>query len=240
MLSPRFKGERTSSMAAIPLTQEVFYPESDGKPMGETDVHVTELIDLLAALRQRYRDAADVFVGGDMFLYYVEGNPARCVCPDVFVTFGIPKTQKKRRSYFLWREGRPPSMIIEVTSEGSRREDQEKKDLYARLGVEEYFIDDPLDEYLEPPLQGYRLVRGRYEPIEPDDQGRLLSRVTGLLLHRDGQGLRLVDATTGRPLPRIEEMGQAAEEKDRALAEMEQALREAQEEIARLRGQSGG
>lgn len=227
-------------MAAIPLTQEVFYPESDGKPMGETDVHVTELLDLLAALRQRYRDAADVFVGGDMFLYYVEGNPARCVCPDVFVTFGIPKTPKKRRSYFLWREGRPPSMIIEVTSEGSRKEDQEKKKLYARLGVEEYFIDDPLDEYLEPPLQGYRLVRGKYEPIEPDEEGRLLSRVTGLLLHRDDQGLRLIDAKTRRPLPRIEELGQMAEEQSRIIQEKDRALREAQEEIARLRGQSEG
>jgi Uma2 family endonuclease len=233
-------------MAAIPLRQEVFYPESDGKPMGETDVHITELLDLLAALRQRYRDITDVYVGGDMLLYYVEGNPARRVCPDVFVTFGIPKTPK-RRSYFLWREGRPPSMIIEVTSEGSRKEDQEKKDLYARLGVEEYFIDDPLDEYLNPPLQGYRLVRGRYEPIEPDDQGRLLSRVTGLLLHRDGQGLRLTDAKTGRPLRRIEELGRSDEEqrriiqeKDRALAEMELALREARKENARLRGQSGG
>lgn len=203
-----------------------------------------------------------------MFLYYVEGNPARCVCPDVFVTFGIPKTPKKRRSYFLWREGRPPSMIIEVTSEGSRKEDQEKKELYARLGVEEYFIDDPLDEYLNPPLQGYRLVRDRYEPIEPDENGMLLSRVTGLFLHRDGQGLRLVDAKTRRPLRRIEEQGQllerqdhllreqahvieeqssvlrekvqAIEERDRTISDMEQALRASQEEIARLRGQSGG
>lgn len=221
-------------MAAIPLEQEVFYPESDGRPMGETDVHITELLDLLAALRLRYRDMPDVYVGGDMLLYYVEGNPSRRVCPDVFVTFGIPKTPK-RRSYFLWREGRPPSMIIEVTSEGSRKEDQEKKELYARLGVEEYFIDDPLDEYLEPPLQGYRLIHGKYEPIEPDEEGRLLSRITGLLLYRDDQGLRLVDAKTRRPLPRIEEMERAAEERDRALAE----LREAREEIARLRGHSG-
>lgn len=222
-------------MAAIPLEQEVFYPESDGRPMGETDVHITELLDLLAALRLRYRDMPDVYVGGDMLLYYVEGNPARRVCPDVFVTFGIPK-KPKRRSYFLWRERRPPSMIIEVTSEGSRKEDQEKKDLYARLGVEEYFIDDPLDEYLEPPLQGYRLVRGAYEPIEPDEQGMLVSRTTGLLLHRDGEGLRLIDAKTRRPLPRIEELGRILQEKDQTRADLERELREAREEIARLRG----
>jgi len=229
-------------MAAIPWKQEVFYPESDGQPMGETEVHVNEIFDLLGALKLRYRNVEDVYVGADMLLYYVEGNPARRVCPDVFVTFGIPK-KPQRRSYFLWREGRPPSMIIEVTSEGSRREDQEKKDLYARLGVEEYFLDDPLDEYLEPPLQGYRLVRGQYEPIEPDPEGMLLSRTTGLLLHRDGQGLRLTDAKTRKPLPRVEEQiqvideqGRLIEARDRTLAEKEQALRAAQEEIARLHG----
>ena len=185
-------------------------------------------MDLIAALERRYREAADVYVGGDMLLYYVEGNPAACLCPDVFVAFGIPKLPE-RRSYFLWREGRPPSMVIEVTSEGSRREDQKKKDLYARLGVEEYFLDDPLGEYLEPALQGFRLIRSRYEPIRPDGEGMLLSRTTGLLLSRDGQGVRLIDEKTREPLLRIDEQ-------DRALSEMKQALRAAQEEIERLRG----
>lgn len=236
-------------MATISLKQEVIYPESDGRPIGETEAHVIETLDLLAALKQRYMHVADVYVGADMLLYYVEGNPARRVCPDVFVTFGIPK-KPQRRSYFLWREGRPPSMIIEVTSEGSRREDQEKKDLYARLGVEEYFLDDPLDEYLEPPLQGYRLVQGRYEPIEPDEEGMILSRTTGLLLRRDDHGVRLIDTETRKPLPRIEEQGvvieeqgrmleeqgRVIEEQDRTLAEMDRALRAAEEEIARLRG----
>jgi Uma2 family endonuclease len=218
-------------MAAIPLKQEIFYPESDGRPMGETEDHVNEIVDLLTALKRRYRDVADVYVGADMFLYYVEGNPGRCVCPDVFVTVGIPK-KPERRSYFLWREGRPPSMVIEVTSESSRREDQDKKDLYARLGVEEYFLDDPLGEYLKPPLQGYRLVRGRYEPIEPDDEGALLSRTTGLRLRQEGKGVRLIDAETRKPLLRVDEQG-------RLLDETQRALQAAEEEIARLRRQAG-
>jgi Uma2 family endonuclease len=221
-------------MAAIPFQQEIYYPESDGRPMGETPAHIQEIMDLIAALQRRYRDAADVYVGGDMLLYYVEGNPGRCVCPDVFVTLGIPK-EPERRSYFLWREGRPPSMVIEVTSEGSRREDQEKKQLYARLGVEEYFLDDPLGEYLKPSLQGYRLVRGQYEPIEPDADGALLSRTTGLRFRRDGRGIRPIDAETGEPLLRIAEAYQALEEKDRALEEKDRALQAAEEEIARLR-----
>lgn len=232
-------------MAAIPFQQEIHYPESDGRPMGETPIHIQEIMDLLAALHRRYRDAADVYVGGDMLLYYVEGNPARCVCPDVFVTFGIPK-EPERRSYFLWREGRPPSMVIEVTSEGSRREDQEKKQLCARLGVEEYFLDDPLAEYLNPPLQGYRLVAARYEPIEPEADGSLLSRTTGLRLRRESRGVRLIDAGSGEPLLRIEELYRAVDEQGQALLAREQAIEEkdralqaAEEEIARLRRKAG-
>jgi Uma2 family endonuclease len=232
------KGERTSLMAAIPFKQEIYYPESDGRPMGETPIHIQEIMDLLAALHRRYRDAADVYVGGDMLLYYVEGNPARCVCPDVFVTLGIPK-EPERRSYFLWHEGRPPSMVIEVTSEGSRREDQEKKQLYAKLGVEEYFLDDPLAEYLNPPLQGYRLVAGRYEPIEPEIDGSLLSRTTGLRIRRESRGVRLIDAESGEPLLRIEELYRAIDDQERALQEKDRALRAAEEELARLRQRTG-
>ncbi len=207
-------------MASIPWQKEIDYPESDGRPMGETEDHINEIVDLVAALRQRFLDAADVYVGADLLLYFVEGNPARCVCPDVLVTVGIPRAPA-RRSYFLWKEGRPPSMVIEVTSEGSRREDVEKKRIYAEIGVEEYFLDDPLGDYLKPALQGFRLVKGRYEPIEPDAQGRLLSRTTGLLLRREGQRVRLSDARTGEPLLGMDELIRER--------------RAAEEEIARLR-----
>lgn len=186
-------------MAAIPLKHEVHYPESDGRPMGETDQHITEIMELIAILRERYRNAADVYVGGDMLLYYVEGDPRQRVCPDVFVTFGIPK-EPPRRSYFLWREGRPPSLVVEVTSKGSHREDVEKKELYARLGVEEYFLHDPLGEYLRPSLQGFRLEDGKYLPIPTAVDGSLVSRLTGLTLRREGEGLRLVDTESGQPL----------------------------------------
>jgi Uma2 family endonuclease len=212
-------------MAAIPLKQDVFYPERDGQPMGETGIHGKEIRELTMALELRYRDRPDVYVGADMLMYYVEGDPTRCVCPDVFVTFGIPK-EPLRRSYFFWKEGVPPTLVIEVTSD--RRNDLEKRKLYARLGVREYFIDDPLGEYLNPPLQGLRLVKGEYRPIEPAADGSLLSEVTGLRFRREGRWVRLIDAATGERLL-------WSEEKDQALEVKERALRAAEEEIARLR-----
>ena len=142
-----------------PAVAEVFYPEADGQPMAETDVHRDLMIDLIAMLREYFRDDPHVYISGNLFLYYEEGNPRRVVAPDVFVVKGVPGG--RRRIYKLWEEGQPPDVVFEVTSPSTRGEDlRTKHELYARLGVAEYFLFDPLDEYLRPPFQGYRLTAG--------------------------------------------------------------------------------
>ena len=93
------------------LAQQVHYPETDGKPMAETDVHIDTLIYLREALRDYFRDAPQVYIAGNMFLYYEEGNPAACVVPDVFVVQGVAKGE--RRIYKLWEEGQPPAIVAE-------------------------------------------------------------------------------------------------------------------------------
>ena len=214
-------------MTAIPWQRAVEYPESDGRPMGETELHIQEILDLIAALKRHFRAVANVHVGGDLLFYYVEGDPRSVVCPDLFVTHGMSK--ELRRTYKLWEEGQPPSLIIEVTSRNTRHEDlRHKKDLYERLGVAEYVLHDPLGEYLVPPLQGFRLESGRYAPIAPGEDGTFASSATGLLLRREGQHLRLIDAATGEPLLRIDEQ-------EAAFREQQAALRVAEDELARLR-----
>ena len=67
-----------------------------------------------------------------------------------------------------------------MASENTWREDLgEKRRLYERLGVREYFLFDPEGEYLRPRLIGFRLVEGRYELIEPDADDRLRSDELG-------------------------------------------------------------
>ena len=191
-------------MTAYPLRQPVHYPESDGEPMGETGIHVREIMDLLFALQDRYRGVQDVCVCGDQLIYYVEGNPRYSVVPDAFVAKGV--AAGLRRTYKVWEEGRPPCWVAEITSSSTWRIDAgKKKDLYARIGVEEYFQFDPLGE-LSPPLQGYRLVHGQYEPIEPGPDGSLEARTLGLRLRREGERLRLIDAASGTPLLRSDEV----------------------------------
>lgn len=198
-------------MAAIPLhRQEIEYPDSDGQPMAESTLHRRVMSDLIEALERRFEGDPGVWVGGNLLLYYVEGNPRFSVSPDVLLA---PVAKWDRPIYKLWEEGQPPRFVIEVTSSTTRREDLgKKKDLYQRLGIEEYILFDPLGDYLKPRLQGHRLQAGRYVPIALQPDGSLLSRVTGLVLRPEGTDLRLFDARTGERILWDRERAQALED----------------------------
>ena len=218
-------------MAAIPLQRETYYPESDGKPMAETDVHRDVMFDLIHALQARYEREPDVYVGGNLLFYYVEGNPRISISPDVFLVHGVPKG--RRKTYLLWKEGKAPDFVVEVTSDTTRQEDlQKKKDRYETMGVTEYILFDPLGDYLDPRLQGYWLQGRRYRPMLLEWDGSLRSRTTSLILQPEGTNLRLIDASTGeRLLGHMEELEarRAAEKRARSL----------EAEIARLRLELG-
>ena len=220
---------------SIPLQREIEYPESDGKPVGETPIHGKALYDTAFLLQQRFKHDPEVYAWGNMFFYRRQGDPASGFCPDVFFVRGVSR-DRPRRVYKLWEEGKAPSLIIEITSPSTKNEDLEyKRDLYQELGVEEYYLFDPFGEYLTPRLQGYELKLGHYRKRAPEADGSLLSRVTGLIFVPEGQRLRLRDAATGEPvLWPDEEADRADEEKARADA-AEAKIRALEEEVARLR-----
>ena len=221
-------------MTAIPLQQDVEYPYSDGQPMAESDLHRDEMVDLIKALQRRYQDQSDVYVAGNLFLYYRRGDPRSVVAPDVFLVQGVPNHQRK--TYKLWEESRVPSLVIEVTSDTTRDEDLDrKKNTYEHLGVEEYFLHDPEGDYLKPRLQGHRLTNGRYRTICPNPDGSLESRATGLTLQIEGKNLRLIDTVTGERLPWVDELGDQFRELESRLAEETAARKALEEELARLR-----
>ena len=114
-----------------------------------------------------------------------EGNPRKHVSPDLLVALGIRK-EPKRDYYLVWKEGKAPDFILEITSKTTRREDEKKKRVLCRdvLKVPEYFLFDPRAEYLDPPLQGFRLIGGEYVRTEPI-AGRSPSEILGLHLERD-------------------------------------------------------
>lgn len=185
-------------MSSIPApARNLHYPESDGKPMGETDLHRDLMTDLIFALKW-FLANVQAYVAGNLFVYFEEGNPRAVVAPDVFVILGAE--QRRRRTYKVWAEdGRVPAVVIEITSKKTSAADRDiKPALYARLGVQEYFLFDPYGDYLAPRLQGYRLANGAYAPI---DTFPLRCAVLGLELRAEDQALRLYNAATGERLP---------------------------------------
>ena len=231
-------------MAPVINVTAVHYPESDGKPMGETDEHRDAMIRHIELLRHYYR-GQQVYVSGDLLVYYEQGNPKKFVVPDAFVVKGT--SPRKRRIYKIWVEGKVPDVVIETTSRKTRRKDTvEKPALYAQLGVKEYFVFDPDHEYLDPPLQGHRLVGSAYSRIEPDATGALVSEELALRLRLEQDEIMLYRLDTGERLLTAEERvagesaaRQAEAEARSAEAEARQAeaeaRRAAEAEIARLR-----
>jgi Uma2 family endonuclease len=214
----------TTSVEYIPVTP-IEYPDEDGQLIAEGDIQCSYLIYALIALRIYFQNRTDVYIAGNLFIYYEEGRPESVVAPDVFVVFGVDNSD--RRSYKTWEENnKAPDFVVEITSKTTRAKDQgAKKGIYAFLGVREYFQYDPTGDYLHPQLQGLRLVDGNYFPIPAntlaDGTVSVASEVLGLELRIEAGKLRFYDAGTGQYLLSHQEQAaarQAAEEKAQKLA----------------------
>ena len=207
------------------------YPSGDGKPMAENDAQLAAILYGIGALRVYYEAQGDVYVSGDLLMYYKEGNTKASVAPDVFVVFGVE--DRKRRHYLVWEEGKGPDFVLEVASKSTWREDLgPKRELYARLGVKEYWQYDPTGEYFTPVLQGLRLTGGGYvrqlAVTSPDGALTLRSETLGLELRAQGAEMRFRDPVTGRVLlSQSEEHTARREAESRAEAAAVRAKREA-------------
>lgn len=216
------------------------YPYADGKPMTESDATRDYLLYCVEALELYFQSRRSVYVSGNLFVYYEQGNPKAVVSPDVFVIFGVRK--HKRRSYQAWKEGgKLPDFVVEITSKSTRLEDERTKyALYAQLGVQEYFQYDPTGDYLRPQLRGYKLTAGQYQPIVPSGSG-FYSEVLGLDLRliepdldvsaelQPPRELRFFDPRTGDKLLNYREMEQSRRNAEMARQEAEQARQESEQ-----------
>ena len=235
-------------------TEAVYYPETDGKPMAESDLH-REIMFFMIHLLQRFFTGQQVYVSGNLLLYYEKGNPRKSVAPDCFVVFGVEP--RRRRVYKLWEEGHGPEIVFEVSSHSTQRQDVGKKmQLYAQLGVREYFIYDPTADYLNPPLVAFELVAGAYQLMQPAGSAILnkllppadhrlpayVSRVLGLLLTLDSEGrLQFYNLATNQRLLTDEEarldtevrLQQAAQRVIQEVQRASQEARRASQEAAR-------
>src|SRR5262249_6557502 len=220
------------------------YPESDGKPVSDSDLHLAAMIWLLEALQDfLYPGSGSWYVAANLLFYYEQGNPGARCSPDGLGARGVGSHY--RLSYRLWEEGVVPSTFFEIASRRTWRADiGPKRPLYAGLGIAEDFVFDPHRRFLDPVLQGFRRRGNPSVALRPAADGRLTRRELGLRLVPEGSLLRLVDVATGRPIPTRAELAEqerrrsrqqrrrAQEERQRA----EQALAELERLRARMRG----
>ena len=207
------------------------YPSGDGEPMAEDDWQLRAILDAFGVLDHYFRDRPDVYVSGDLFIYYEEGNTKARVAPDVFVAFGVPK--HNRQVYKLWEEGPVPAFVMEVASRGTWREDDGRKaELYEWLGVKEYWQYDPTGDYLGLRLKGRRLVAGRYEPqpvVESlDGTVFLRSETLGLDFRVKGEERYFFDPAAGRRLLNLSEQAAALRDAERQAVQAATAHQDAE------------
>ena len=147
------------SIPYAPTETTDLYPESDGKPMADTDLHlywIKRIQDIMETFLLKH---PDTYISGNIMMYDVEGQMRTAISPDILVAFGLGK--KFRRTYKVWEEGKPPDFVMEFSSRRTFRNDlDEKKAHYARMQVPAYFLYDPDRRYLPSPLMGFRLVEG--------------------------------------------------------------------------------
>ncbi|MXV82244.1 Uma2 family endonuclease [Candidatus Poribacteria bacterium] len=189
------RSENRGSLGSAPTQESQLYPDTDGKPMAVSDDHRRVLTRILQLLEQFFRETPEVYVSGDLLMYYLQDDPRKVVAPDVLVSFGIG--QKRRRTYLVWEEGKTPDFVMEMASETTYQNDlTAKMSLYADLGIPEYFLCDIEGLYLPSPLMGFTLVDGVYQPIRASSGGSVHSSILGLDFHLHLDDLRLYNPVT--------------------------------------------
>ena len=214
-------GEEKKEIAMIATIkkQEIIYPSADGEPMAETYAHLYAILTILEVLKQ-YLSGSRATVLANQFLYYNQGFPKMRVAPDVMVIFDVEPGG--RDNYKIWEEGQVPSVVFEITSPATQKQDQEsKKLLYEQLGVLEYWLFDPRGEWIEEKLQGYRLRNEEYEVIKDSRSEPLQLRLTV-----EGELISFYREDTGEKLLIPEELAAALQQeivvRQQAEAELEQ------------------
>ncbi len=133
---------------------------------------------------KRAATALDHLPDGEEFTYMDSNLPIRfdlndlrvSIAPDYYRSKNVNVSAiRDQTAYNLWEVGKPPEFVLEVASRSAYEKDlYEKLDIYAGIGVLEYWMFDPTggDLYGQG-LMGFKLMDVSYKPIEtvPNEHG---------------------------------------------------------------------
>ena len=189
----------------------------------------------------------DALVRAPCVLNFDPANMNNRVEPDLLVAFGVePASVLPRNGYIIWEVGKPPDFVMEVASETTHHRDTGfKRNLYANLGISEYWRVDPTGgDFYGYALAGDALVDGAYQeiPLTTEGDGMIWGRSPTLDLSLcwhpawdwdvdDESNLRLYDHKTGRYLCDNVLVEAALAASQAALAAAEERVRQLEEQL---------
>lgn len=200
---------------------DIFYEEKE--PVEDGMLQELPIERVTHLLRQRYEDRPDVFISGEVFVSYDINNGNRRVGPDLFIAFDVNVSgiREGLPNYWIWEVGKAPDFVMEVASPSTAEHDLGwKRELYRRLGVQEYWRLDPTGGALYGrAIAGERLEDGEYQPCAAEvgagGKERGHSRLLGVVFAWDGaSAFDVLDPATGLTIDK-----RAAAESSRAVAE---------------------
>jgi Uma2 family endonuclease len=164
---------------------EIIWPQGEfwsDEPPWESNLHLQQIILLIKTLEWFWQEREDYFAAGNLTIYYSpkQKKSEDFRGPDFFLVKGTTRNQE-RRSWVVWEEGgKYPNVIIEILSDSTAEMDrEEKKAIYQDIfRTPDYFWFDPFT--LE--FQGFSLISGEYQPIQPTEPGWLWSQQLELYL----------------------------------------------------------
>ncbi|AFY34566.1 Uma2 family endonuclease [Calothrix sp. PCC 7507] len=194
------------------IAEDVIVPPGDlysDEPPFESKLHLEQIMLLLKCLKWLWRDRNDFYAAGNLTIYYSQNKrkTEHFRGPDFFVV--LDTERKTRKSWVVWEEdGKYPHVILEILSESTANIDRDlKKNLYQNtFRTPDYFWFDPYT--LE--FAGFHLLDGKYQPLEPNNQGHLWSQQLELYLGIY-QGLLRFFTPEGELVPTPEEVAELAE-----------------------------
>ncbi|MCY4654438.1 MAG: Uma2 family endonuclease [Dehalococcoidia bacterium] len=197
---------------------------------------------IIRLLRSLYANRSDVFISGMVSISYKVPDDIARFAPEFFIALDVPDATIRRDSpnFFIWKLGKSPDFVIEIASPSTAENDLGiKRDLYAELGIAEYWRFDPTGgELYGQPLAGERLVEGGYQPyaLHTKEDGSVhgYSKLLDLDFCWDGNEFDVLDPETGRTIDPLEAEREARETER---LEFEARERELLDELNRLRSQ---
>ncbi|MDY7022563.1 MAG: Uma2 family endonuclease [Cyanobacteriota bacterium] len=198
---------------------EIEFPPGDlesKEPPLETELHLRQILLLIQTLEYLWQDRQDFYAFGNLTIYYSpeQKKNQNFRGPDFFVVLNTER--KPRKSWVVWEEGgKYPNFIIELLSNSTANTDRTtKKEIYQDIfRTPDYFWFSP--ETLE--FQGFHLVDGKYQDLQPNEKGYLWSEQLQLFLGIYEEKLRFFESE-GQLVKTPEEVAKAEQQRNQRLA----------------------